>query len=160
MKRSQASIEKQISSVWQWPECCKILKSTTGRKDHEKIHRANRQQEMLCKWCSKISFTGHQKHCMEAPKGIRPYYGERKSVANVARHKRMCAVGNERMYTLTEEERNTQEEKRENEKKGDLVRCKLCNDLRSKTNIGRHRRTFNPRRTNSSCNGNQMPMSR
>ena len=52
MKRSQASIEKQRSLVCQWPECGKILKSITGRKNHEKIHRAKRQQETLCKWCS------------------------------------------------------------------------------------------------------------
>ena len=165
MKRSQASMEKQRSLVCQWPKCGKILKSITGRKNHEKIHRANRQQETLCKWCSttlkdKTSFPSHQKFCMGAPKGISPYCGERKSVANMARHKRMCAMGNERMYTPTEEERNTQQEKRENEKKGDLVRCKLCSDFKSKTNISRHRRTYNATRTNSSCCGNRMPTSR
>ena len=116
MKRSQASIEKQRSLVCQWPECGKILKSTTGRKNHEKIHRANRQQETLCQWCSttltdKTSLTSHQKICMGAPKGICPYSGERKSVANMARHK-MCAMGNERINTLTEEEtRNKKREK-------------------------------------------------
>ena len=97
---------------------------------------------------------------MGVPKGICPYCGERKSVANMARHKRVCAMGNERMYTLTAEERNTQQEKRENEKKKDLVRCELCNDLKSKTNISRHRRICNATRTNSSCSGNRMPTSR
>ena len=165
MKRSQASMEKQRSLVCQWPECGKILKSITGRKNHEKIHRANRQQETLCKWCSttltdKTSLTSHQKFCMGAPKGICPYCGGRKSVANMARHKRMCAMGNERMYTLTAEERNTQQEKRENEKKRDLVRCELCNDFKSKTNISRHRRICNATRTKSSCSGNRMPTSR
>ena len=160
-----ASIEKQRSLVCQWPECGKILKSITGRKNYEKIHRAKRQQETLCKWCSttlkdKISLTSHQKYCMGAPKGICPYCGERKSVANMARHKRMCAMGNERMYTLTEEERNTQQEKRENEKKGDLVRCELCNYFKSKTNISRHRRICIATRTNSSCSGNRIPTSR
>ena len=162
MKRSQTSMEKQRSLVCQWPECGKILKSITGRKNHEKIHRAKRQQETLCKWCSttlkdKTSLTSHQKFCMGAPKGICPYCGERKSVTNMARQRRMCAMGNERMYTLTGEEINTQQEKRENEKKGDLVRCELCNDFKSKMNISRHRRICNATITNSSCSGNRMP---
>ena len=146
MKRSQASVEKQRSVVCQWTGCGKVLKSITGRKNHEKIHRINRKQEKICEWCHTTlregtSLTSHQKYCMGAPKGICPYCGERKSVANMARHKRTCAMGNERMYTLNEEQKNTQQEKRENERKGEMIQCELCNDFRSKANISRHRRT-------------------
>ena len=48
---------------------------------------------------------------------------------------------NERMYTLNNEQNNKQQEKREHEKKGELIQCELCNDFRSKTSISRHRRT-------------------
>ena len=57
---------------------------------------------------------------MGAPKGICPYCGERKSVANMARNKRMCAMGNGRMYTLNEEERNTQQEREKMRRKETL----------------------------------------
>ena len=146
MKRSQASMEKQRSVVCQWTGCCKVLKSITGQKNHEKIHRRNRQQETICEWCTTTlregtSLTSNQKHSTGAPKGICSYCGERKSVANMARHKRTCAMENERMYTLNNEQNNKQQEEREHEKKGELIQCELCNDFGSKTNISRHRRT-------------------
>ena len=48
-ERSQAGINKQGSSVCQWPRCGKTLKPITGRKKYEKTHRANRRQEKLCR---------------------------------------------------------------------------------------------------------------
>ena len=131
MKRSQASIEKQRSVVCQWTGCGKVLKSITGRKNHEKIHKISQQRETICEWCNtklkeRASLTSHQKQCMGAPKGICPYCGERESAANMARYKRTCAMGNERMHTLKEEQKNIHQNKRENEKHRELIRCELC----------------------------------
>ena len=61
-----------------------------------------------------------------------------KSVANMVRHKRTCAIGNERMCTLNEDQKGTYQENIENEKKGKFTRCELCTDFRSKTNISRY----------------------
>ena len=123
--------------VCEWIGYGKVLKSVTGGKNHEKIHRRNRQQETICDWRNTTlkegtSLTSHQKHCMGAPKRICCCCGERKSVANIARHKRTCAMESERIYTLNEEQKNTQQEKRDNEKKGELIKCELCSELRSR----------------------------
>ena len=59
----------------------------------------------------------------------------------MTRHKGTCAIRNERMYMLNEEQKNIRQEERENEKKGELIKCKFCNDCKSKRNISRHRRT-------------------
>ena len=41
------------------------------------------------------------------------------------------------MYTLNIEQQNIQQNKIETEKKGELIRCKRCNNYWSKTNISR-----------------------
>ena len=127
MKISQAGLEKQRSVVCQWTGCGKVLKSIIGRKNHEKRNISNRQQKTICEWCNaqlkeRTSLTSHQKKCMEAPKGICTYCGKRKSIAIVVRHKRTCTMGNERMYTLNERQKNIQQDKKENEKNGELHR--------------------------------------
>ena len=111
----------------------KHLKSIKERKIHEKIHRKNRQQETKCEWCNtaidkKISLNGHHNFCTEAPKGICPYCGEKKSVANMVGHRKSCAHVNERKETLTEEEANIQKEKRKRGRKGDTMECEHCNE--------------------------------
>ena len=97
MKRSHASAEKQRSVVCQWIGYGRVMKSITARRNHKKIHRANRKEEALCEWRSialrdRTSLTSHQKQCTGATKGICPFCGEMKST----RHKRSCAMGNER----------------------------------------------------------------
>ena len=153
MSRSERNRERQRSLVCQWAECRKTFKPITGRKNHEKIHRKNRQQETNCEWCNtaiaeKTSISGHQKFCTGAPKGICPHCGEAKSIANMARHRESCGLRNESQFTLTEEERAVQKEKRENEIKGDLIICELCSQPRSRANVSRHRRICKGKQAN------------
>ena len=61
-------------------------------------------------------------------------------MANMARHRKSCALKNERQYTLKEEERVVQREIIENEKKGTMIQCEHCNEPQSKGNISRHKR--------------------
>ena len=126
MSRSQKNYEQQRSLVCQWAECGKTFTSITGRKVHEKVHRKSREQQTKCEWCNtaivgKASLSSHHKFCSGAPKGICPYCGEKKSLANMARHRKSCALKNERQYTLKEEERFAQREIIENEKKGTMI---------------------------------------
>ena len=51
-------------------------------------------------------------------------------------------------YTLTEEEANMQKEKRKNEMRGDTIECEYCNELKSKANINRHRKTCKKTKAN------------
>ena len=91
---------------------------------------------------------GHQKFCTGAPKGICPHCGEAKSIANMARHRKSCGLRNESQFTLTEEERAVQKEKRENEIKRDLIICELCSQPRSRANVSRHRRICKGKQAN------------
>ena len=61
----------------------------------------------------------------------------KKSIANVARRKRTCAMRNERKYTLNEQQKNTQQGKKITMKKRELIQCELCNDFRPRTNTSR-----------------------
>ena len=87
-----------------------------------------------------ISLCSHHKLCTGAPKGICPHCGEKKSVANMARRRKSCALKNERQYTLKEEEIAAQRKIRENENKGIMIKCEHCDEPKSKTNISRHKR--------------------
>ena len=62
-------------------------------------------------------------------------------MANMTRHRKSCALKNERQYTLKEEEKAAQCKIRENENKGIMIKCEHCNELKSKINISRHKRT-------------------
>jgi len=58
----------------------------------------------------------------------------------MARHRKSCALKNERQYTLKEEEKAAQRKIRENEKKGIMIKCEHCSEPQSKTNISKHQR--------------------
>ena len=64
----------------------------------------------------------------------------------MARHRKSCALKNERQYTLKEEVKAAQRKIRENENKGIMINCEHCNEPKSKTNISRHKRAC--KRTN------------
>ena len=164
MSRSERNRERQRSLVCQWAECRKTVTSITGRKNHEKIHSKSRQQETKCEWCNtaiaeKTLISGHQKFSTEAPKGMCPHCAETKSIANMARHRKSCRLRNKRQYTLMEEERAVQKDKRENEIKGDMIMCELCSQPSSRANISRHRRICEGKEANIEM-GNQMADSR
>ena len=59
---------------------------------------------------------------------------------NMARHRKLCALKNEKQYSLKEEERVAQCEIRENEKKGTMIQYEHCNETQSAGNIRRHKR--------------------
>ena len=61
-------------------------------------------------------------------------------MAIMARHRKSCALKNERQYALKEEERVAQREIIENEKKRTMIQCEHCNEPQSKANINRHKR--------------------
>ena len=115
----------------------KLFHQSQEEKIHEKVHRKNRQQETKCEWCNttiigKASLCNHYKFCSGAPKGICPHCGEKKSMANIARHRESCALKNERQYALREEEKVSQRKVRENENKGIIIKCEHCNKLNLK----------------------------
>ena len=96
--RSQFDAAEMRGTPCDWNNCDKSFASIAGLKQHQRrIHRKDQLDQFKCRKCGEVLKdecvrTNHEKTCQGLPRGICPYCGENKSISNISKHKRLCAL--------------------------------------------------------------------